>query len=121
LNASVVEKIDKKHADAIENAGDTEVMDALFAKARHYATIGDVDEANKAYDVILGQKKISSGKKIDATLEKTRLAFFVMDKPKLKILLAEAKKLIDAGGDWDRRNRLKVSSWALFFPHADIV
>lgn len=30
------------------------------------------------------------------------------DKPKIKTLLDDAKKLIDAGGDWDRRNRLKV-------------
>ena len=31
-----------------------------------------------------------------------------MDTVKLKTLLADAKRLIDAGGDWDRRNRLKV-------------
>lgn len=28
----------------------------------------------------------------------------------LKDLIAEAQKLNDAGGDWDRRNRLKVCS-----------
>jgi 26S proteasome regulatory subunit N7 len=32
----------------------------------------------------------------------------IQDKPKIKILLEEARKLIDFGGDWDRRNRLKV-------------
>ncbi|CAE7577529.1 RPN7, partial [Symbiodinium microadriaticum] len=85
-----------------------EVLDALFAKARLFAAIGDCDKAFAAYDDILAQKKISSGKKIDATLEKTRVAFFAMDKAKIKMLLGDAKKLIDAGGDWDRRNRLKV-------------
>jgi hypothetical protein len=53
-------------------------MDALFAKARHYATIGDCEEAIKGYDEILNLKKITSGKKIDATLDKMRVAFFLM-------------------------------------------
>jgi hypothetical protein len=55
-----------------------QLLDALFAKARHYATIGDCEEATKAYDEILNLKKITSGKKIDATLDKMRVAFFVM-------------------------------------------
>jgi len=84
------------------------VLDCLFAKARLYATIGDCDEAYKAYDSIIEKKKVSSGKKIDATLEKIRVAFFAMDKSKIKSLLEDAVKLVDAGGDWDRRNRLKV-------------
>lgn len=32
----------------------------------------------------------------------------LQDMPKLKVLLPKAKELIDLGGDWDRRNRLKV-------------
>jgi hypothetical protein len=53
-------------------------LDALFAKARHYATIGDCEESLKAYDEILALKKVSSGKKIDATLDKMRVAFFTL-------------------------------------------
>jgi hypothetical protein len=41
------------------------------------------------------------------------------DTVKLKDFVTEAKKLNDAGGDWDRRNRLKVrlpsSSLCIFF------
>mmetsp|Transcript_3176 Transcript_3176/g.6425 ORF Transcript_3176/g.6425 Transcript_3176/m.6425 type:complete len:395 (+) Transcript_3176:42-1226(+) len=103
-----LEKIGKSYADALENAGDMELLDANFAKARLYARIGDIEKAYEAYDVILAQKKVSSGKKIDATLEKTRVAFFAMDKTRIKTLLEDAKKLIDIGGDWDRRNRWKV-------------
>ena len=33
---------------------------------------------------------------------------FLQDINRQKNLLEEAKKLIDFGGDWDRRNRLKV-------------
>ena len=38
----------------------------------------------------------------------TRLAFWAGDWPAMKAGLAKAKALNDAGGDWDRRNRLKV-------------
>ena len=31
------------------------------------------------------------------------------DVPKIKSFLREAKVLVDLGGDWDRRNRLKVT------------
>jgi 26S proteasome regulatory subunit N7 len=107
-NEASVLAIDAKHEDALENQGDQEVMDCLFDKARHFSRIGDVDNAYIAYDVILTKEKTSTGKKIDATMEKSRLAFFSGDINRQKDLLAEAKKLIDFGGDWDRRNRLKV-------------
>ena len=51
-------------------------MDSLFEKARHFSCIGDVENAYIAYDVILTKEKTSTGKKIDATMEKSRLAFF---------------------------------------------
>ena len=53
-------------------------MDALFAKARHYATIGDIENAYKAYDVILTKEKLGANKKLDATMEKFRVAIFDM-------------------------------------------
>lgn len=68
-------------------------MDALFAKARHYATIGDTEEAFKSYDEILALKKVSSGKKIDATLDKLRVAFFTLVYFKLNSLLFYYKLL----------------------------
>ena len=100
--------IDSKTEDAITNAGDTEVLDLMVSKAQLYTKIGDWDEANKAYDAILNKEKVGTSKKIDATMAKVRIALFSMDLPKLKDLLAEAKTLNDKGGDWDRRNRLKV-------------
>ena len=71
----------------------------------------------------VNKEKITTGRKIDAMMEKARVAFFAMvrtmqlyettvillqDTDKLKTLIADAKRLNDAGGDWDRRNRLKV-------------
>lgn len=68
--------IEKARLDALENAGDTEVMDALFARARLHAATGNCAAAFETYDEILAKEKTSTGKKIDATLEKARVAFF---------------------------------------------
>jgi 26S proteasome regulatory subunit N7 len=107
-NATAMEELDAKIADAVQNAGDSEVVDGMFAKARHLSKTGSWAAATAAYDDILKRAKLSSGKKIDATMEKARIAIFLLDFKQMKALLSEAKKLIDAGGDWDRRNRLKV-------------
>jgi 26S proteasome regulatory subunit N7 len=85
-----------------------QVIDAQFAKARHFSRIGDWTSAFSSYDDILKRPKLSTGKKIDATMEKCRIAIFMMDFKLIKSLIEESKKLIEMGGDWDRRNRLKV-------------
>ena len=85
-----------------------QVIDGMFAKARHFSKVGSWSSAMSAYEDILNRPKLSSGKKIDATMEKARIAIFLLDFKLMKDLISDAKKLIDAGGDWDRRNRLKV-------------
>jgi 26S proteasome regulatory subunit N7 len=80
----------------------------MFAKARFMSKVGDWTDSIAAYDEIFKRTKLSTGKKIDAAMEKARISLFLMDFKQLKLLIAEAKKYIDSGGDWDRRNRLKV-------------
>lgn len=65
------------------------------------------DSAIKAYND-LPQKGLSTGQKIDIVMAKARIAFALDDWPLAKKLLVEAKELNEKGGDWDRRNRLKV-------------
>jgi len=107
-NESELKTIEDKIEDAVKNAGDTEVIDGLFSKARYLAKIGDWTESEKIYDEILSKPKTVTGRKIDANMEKARLAFFSLDTTKLKSTIDEAKRLNDVGGDWDRRNRLKI-------------
>jgi 26S proteasome regulatory subunit N7 len=80
----------------------------MFAKARFMSKVGNWTDSIAAYDEIFKRTKLSTGKKIDAAMEKARISLFLMDFKQLKLLIAEAKKYIDSGGDWDRRNRLKV-------------
>lgn len=51
---------------------------------------------------------MSVGKKIDATMQKCRVALFYLDLEMARGLIVSGKKLVDDGGDWDRRNRLKM-------------
>lgn len=104
-----MKKVEVKKADALENAGDTEVLDTMFEKALVLTTAGDWTAAVTAYDDILSsKKKITSNKKIDAMCDKTRISLFLLDNSNCAALIEETKKLNEAGGDWDRRNRLKI-------------
>ena len=75
-NEAELSSIEEKIEDATKNAGDTEVIDGLFSKARYLAKIGSWADAEKVYDEILAKPKTVTGRKIDANMEKARLAFF---------------------------------------------
>ena len=107
-NAEELASLEAAHEDSIANHGDVEQLDALFAIARFRARVGFRAEAYAAYDVVLEKPKISTGKKIDATMGKIRVGLFHNDLDKVPEQLESAKKLVEEGGDWDRRNRLKV-------------
>lgn len=107
-NEKQIEAITTKQEDAVVNAGDMEVLDCMFEKARYCTKIGSWKEAYDSYDLILKKEKTSTGKKIDAQMEKAQVALFNQEISKLKEIITEAKRLNELGGDWDRRNRLKV-------------
>ena len=105
-----MEDLEKKVEDAKENAGDMEVLDARFDVARFAAKSLSKEEALEAYDKVFALPKLSSGKKIDCLMESARVALFHGDNKKTAEIVDKATKLAEAGGDWDRRNRLKVYS-----------
>ena len=71
---------------AEEGEGDMEVLDAQFEKAKMCARIGDKAAAYEAYDTIAEKAKISTGKKIDAVMAKTRVALFHLDTPQVIVV-----------------------------------
>jgi len=54
------------------------------------------------------EKTPGLGSKIDLVLTLIRVGFFFSDQELIKENLTKAEELIEKGGDWDRRNRLKV-------------
>jgi len=109
-HANHLEELEAKVEDAKENAGDMEVMEARVEIARFAAKSLSKDQALEAYKKLLDLSKVSSGKKIDALMESSRVASFYGDATKSTEMIDSAQKLATegGGGDWDRRNRLKV-------------
>lgn len=109
-NQQTVKDLEKKLEEAKESAGDMEVMDARVELARFAAKSLTERESLEAYSKLLELPKVSSGKKIDAVMESSRVASFYGNRRKSSELIDSAQKMATegGGGDWDRRNRLKV-------------
>lgn len=106
-NEEELAKIDAKIEDAKENLGDMEVRDGLMEKAHFFNRIGDKDTALEAYKVAL-EKSVGVGGKLDVILTCIRIGFFFDDKELVKKEIDHAKEELKKGGDWERRNKLKV-------------
>ncbi|KAI8906782.1 26S proteasome subunit RPN7-domain-containing protein [Gorgonomyces haynaldii] len=106
-NDEELKKLDEKLKDAQENLGETEVSDILMAKATYLAKIGSKDGAIQALNTAI-EKTGPLGHRIDLHFTLLRVGFFYDDAHLLTATIERVKKLIDEGGDWDRRNRLKV-------------
>eukprot|EP00049_Salpingoeca_infusionum_P012407 m.227112 g.227112 ORF g.227112 m.227112 type:complete len:396 (+) comp15174_c0_seq3:172-1359(+) len=105
--AANVEKLGAAIADAEENLGESEIREALLARADHFCTIADKDEAVTAYRAAY-DKAVSVGQKMDICFSLIRLGLFYNDGDLVKRNCDRAEHLLEEGGDWERRNRLKV-------------
>lgn len=106
-NEAELAAIQKEEDDAIENSGETEVQTARGKRAEFYARVGDKDRALEEFEKLLEKTGIL-GTKIDIVLAIIRLGLFFDDKLLVKKNVARASQLVESGGDWDRRNRLKA-------------
>lgn len=106
-NTVAIEEFDKQHEEAVKSLGETEVRESLLKKAEYLCKIGDKEAAVPAFEKAY-EKTVSFGQRLDIQFNLIRLGLFYMDHSLISKSLDKAKKLIDEGGDWDRRNRLKV-------------
>ncbi|KAI1493907.1 26S proteasome subunit RPN7-domain-containing protein [Biscogniauxia mediterranea] len=106
-NDKELEEFQKEEDEAVEKAGDTEIMAARGKRAEFFAKIGEKDKAIAAYEDVFEKTGIL-GTKIDLVLAIIRMGLFYGEKSLVKKHIARAKTLVDSGGDWDRRNRLKA-------------
>ncbi len=105
--AKDLESLESKIKDAQENLGEVEVRDALHAKADFLADIMDRQAAGKAYSETEG-KTAGAGQKMDLAFALVRLDMALGDWQAVKRGLEHARTLCDKGGDWERKNKLKV-------------
>ena len=107
INRKKIEELDAVIEDAEKNLGEMEVREANLKKSEYLCRIGDKDGAisafRKTYD-----KTVSLGHRLDIVFHNIRIGLFYMDHDLITRNIDKAKTLIEEGGDWDRRNRLKV-------------
>ncbi|KAI8462724.1 MAG: 26S proteasome subunit RPN7-domain-containing protein [Monoraphidium minutum] len=106
-NEKQLAELEAKAKDAEENLGETEVRDATHARAEYLGRIGDREGAAKAYGET-EEKTASGGAKADMVFSQIRLQILYEDWHAVKRLLAKAKGICEAGGDWEHKNKLKV-------------
>ena len=94
--------------EEIEQAfGESDVRESYLAKSQYLCSIGDREQSltwlRKTYE-----KTVTLGQRLDLIFYQLRLGLFYMDQDLVERNLDKAKVLVDEGGDWDRRNRMKV-------------
>lgn len=104
-----LQKVTERLADAEANLGETEVREALLAKAEHYVHVGDKASATTAYADV-EKKTVAVGQKMDIQFGLMRLNIMFGQWGAVKDYIKKLKELLDSpsGGDWERRNKLKV-------------
>ncbi|KAM3218422.1 26S proteasome non-ATPase regulatory subunit 6 isoform X1 [Capsicum annuum] len=106
-NCDELKKLDDKIADAEENLGESEVREAHLAKSLFYVRIGDKEKALEQLKVT-ESKTVAVGQKMDLVFYTLQMGLFDLDFDLISKSIDKAKKLFEVGGDWERKNRLKV-------------
>lgn len=96
-----------KIQEATEIHGETEVREAMLARAQLLAAAGDKPRALTEF-ASTKEKTVGSGQKIELHFTLMRLALALQDNSMYSEQLAIARELVDAGGDWERRNLFSV-------------
>ncbi|KAJ5583340.1 Winged helix-turn-helix transcription repressor DNA-binding [Penicillium sp. DV-2018c] len=106
-NKKELETFQKEEDEAEEAAGETEVQAARGKRAEFWARVGDKDKAIESHEALL-EKTGFLGTKIDLVMAMIRIGLFFGDLLFVKKTIERAEALVESGGDWDRRNRLKA-------------
>jgi len=106
-NEAQLKELDAAIEDAEQNLGEMEVRESNLKKAEYLCSIGNKEASlsafRKTYD-----KTVSLGHRLDIIFHNIRIGLFYIDHDLVTKNIEKAKTLIEEGGDWDRRNRLKV-------------
>ncbi|KAF2071249.1 hypothetical protein CYY_007431 [Polysphondylium violaceum] len=106
-NQNELKTLDEKIKDCEENFGESEIREAYLAKSDYYCRIGDKDMASQFYRQTF-EKTVPLGQKLDIVFTLIRMGIFWMDHDIVTRNIEKAKTLVEEGGDWDRKNRLKT-------------
>lgn len=104
---AVEKKIQEKYDDAVANAGDVEIKNALLERAELCTRVGDQEKALKTYDDALA-KTVGIGGRMDNVLSMVRICLFFDDSDGVRKYIALGWQELKKGGDFERKNKLRV-------------
>jgi 26S proteasome regulatory subunit N7 len=105
-NTKKIQEIDAEILDAEQSLGESEVRQAFLKKSEYLCQIGDKDAAVSAFRQTY-EKTVGMGYRIDLVFNLIRLGLFFLDHKIISANIAKAKGLMEQGGDWERKNRLR--------------
>ncbi|CAJ0604250.1 unnamed protein product [Cylicocyclus nassatus] len=105
-NAKRLKEIEAEIEDAENNLGGTEVRLAWLRKFEYYCQIGDKENACKTFTSTY-DKTVGMGYRIDLVFNMIRVGLFFLDHALINQNITKAKELMEQGGDWERKNRLR--------------
>jgi 26S proteasome regulatory subunit N7 len=106
-NAEELKSLEDKIQDAVTNLGESEVREAIHNKAKFLDRIGKKDEALAIYEETLN-KSVHSSHQIDILFDVIKMGMFWGDAHLVSKYIGPAKEMVEKGGDWEKRNMLKV-------------
>lgn len=96
-------------ANAEENYGDTEVREAIMNKAAFILKNGDDALAIKTY-LLAYEKTVGVSKRLEIYMILLQIYFKETDLTQIKNYITKSKQLLEEGGDWENKNKLKVEA-----------
>jgi 26S proteasome regulatory subunit N7 len=103
-----LKSLEEKITDAVENLGDSEVREALTAKAEFLCKVGAPKEERVLAFKIAEEKTVAVGHKLDMMFSQLIMSIFDGDFQLMRSLTEKCQALLEKGGDWERKNKLKV-------------
>jgi 26S proteasome regulatory subunit N7 len=113
-NEAKINALDEAITDAELNLGESEVRIANLAKSNFLLKIGRKEAAETSYRYTT-EKTVGIGQRLDIVFTLIRTGFFYSDFDLVTRNIEKAKSMIELGGDWDKRNRLKVYEGYFFY------
>lgn len=93
--------------NAQENYGDTEVREAIMNKADFFLRNGENEKAIKTY-LLAYEKTVGVSKRLEIYMLLLQIYFKDKSLVDIKSYITKSKLLLEEGGDWENKNKLKV-------------
>lgn len=100
-------KLEEAIKNVEENYGDTEVREAIMNKADFFLKNGEDDRAVKTY-MQAYEKTVGVSKRLEIYMILLQVFFRKNNLEEIRTHIAKSKALLEEGGDWENKNKLKV-------------